>query len=144
MRAQEKEFQLTVKFPSIKEKRENLKISQIEKNKSLPQKLETEGFQTSLEVELRVRRQMSKNSEVLQDLNFTLFSFIHTISKHLGAPFQGLQQGLNDRRTLPSGAFQSGRFSTQNKPHPAWMEGEFGGEWRHVYVWLTPFAAHPK
>ena len=21
----------------------------------------------------------------------------------------------------------------------AWMEGEFGGEWIHVYVWLSPF-----
>ena len=24
----------------------------------------------------------------------------------------------------------------------AWMGGEFGGEWIHVYVWLSPFAAH--
>ena len=114
MRAQEKEFQLTIKFPNIKEKKENPKISQVEKNKSLPQKLETEGFQTSLEVELRVRRQVSKTFEVLQDLNFTLFSFIHTISKHLGAPFQWLQQGLNDR-TLPSGAFQSGWCALHTK-----------------------------
>ena len=22
----------------------------------------------------------------------------------------------------------------------AWMGGEFGGEWIHVYVWLSPFA----
>ena len=21
----------------------------------------------------------------------------------------------------------------------AWMDGEFGGEWIHVYVWLSPF-----
>ena len=21
----------------------------------------------------------------------------------------------------------------------AWMGGEFGGEWIHVYVWLSPF-----
>ena len=29
---------------------------------------------------------------------------------------------------------------------PAWMGGEFGGEWIHVYVyvWLSPFAVHPK
>ena len=26
----------------------------------------------------------------------------------------------------------------------AWMEGEFGGEWTHVYVWLNPFAVHLK
>ena len=26
----------------------------------------------------------------------------------------------------------------------AWMGGESGGEWRHVYVWLSPFAAHLK
>jgi len=26
----------------------------------------------------------------------------------------------------------------------AWMGGEFGGEWLHVYVWLSPFAVHLK
>ena len=26
----------------------------------------------------------------------------------------------------------------------AWMEGEFVGEWIHVYVWLGPFAVHLK
>ena len=26
----------------------------------------------------------------------------------------------------------------------AWMRGEFGGEWVHVYGWLTPFAVHLK
>ena len=26
----------------------------------------------------------------------------------------------------------------------AWMGGEFGGEWIHVYVWLRPFAVHLK
>ena len=26
----------------------------------------------------------------------------------------------------------------------AWMGGEFGGDWIHVYVWLSPFAAHLK
>ena len=26
----------------------------------------------------------------------------------------------------------------------AWMAGEFGGEWIHVYVWLSPFAVHLK
>ena len=25
-----------------------------------------------------------------------------------------------------------------------WMEQEFGGEWIHVHVWLSPFAIHPK
>ena len=23
-----------------------------------------------------------------------------------------------------------------------WMGGEFGGEWAHVYIWLSPFAIH--
>ena len=27
---------------------------------------------------------------------------------------------------------------------PAWIGGEFGGEWIHVYVWLSPFAVHLK
>ena len=26
----------------------------------------------------------------------------------------------------------------------AWMGGEFGGEWRCAYVWLSPFAVHLK
>ena len=26
----------------------------------------------------------------------------------------------------------------------AWMGGEFGGEWIHVYVWPSPFAVHRK
>ena len=26
----------------------------------------------------------------------------------------------------------------------AWMRGEFGGDWIHVYVWLSPFAVHLK
>ena len=26
----------------------------------------------------------------------------------------------------------------------AWMGGGFGGEWIHVYVWLSPFAIHLK
>ena len=24
----------------------------------------------------------------------------------------------------------------------AWIGGEFGGEWIHVYVWLSPFTVH--
>ena len=26
----------------------------------------------------------------------------------------------------------------------AWMGREFGGEWIHVYVWLSPITAHLK
>ena len=26
----------------------------------------------------------------------------------------------------------------------AWMEGEFGGEWIYVYVWLNSFAVNLK
>ena len=26
----------------------------------------------------------------------------------------------------------------------AWMGGEFGGEWIHVYVCMSPFAVHLK
>ena len=36
-------------------------------------------------------------------------------------------------------------YSTWNSAQgyvPAWMGGEFGGEWIHVYVWLSPFAVH--
>ena len=27
---------------------------------------------------------------------------------------------------------------------PAWMGEGLGGEWIHVYVWLSPFAVHIK
>ena len=27
---------------------------------------------------------------------------------------------------------------------PAWVGGEFGREWIHVYVWLSPFVVHLK
>ena len=38
-------------------------------------------------------------------------------------------------------------YSTGNSAQcyvAAWMGGEFGGEWIHVYVWLSPFAVHLK
>ena len=38
-------------------------------------------------------------------------------------------------------------YSTGNSAQcyvAAWMGGEFGGEWIHVYVWLSPFAMHLK
>ena len=34
-------------------------------------------------------------------------------------------------------------YSTWNSAQcyvAAWMGGQFGGEWIHVYVWLSPFA----
>ena len=37
--------------------------------------------------------------------------------------------------------------STGNAAHcyvAAWMGGEFGGEWIHVYVWVSPFAVPLK
>ena len=38
-------------------------------------------------------------------------------------------------------------YSTGNSAQcyvAAWVGGEFGGEWMHVYVWLSPFAVHLK
>ena len=38
-------------------------------------------------------------------------------------------------------------YSTGNSAQcyvAAWMGREFGGEWIHVYVWLSPFAVHLK
>jgi len=38
-------------------------------------------------------------------------------------------------------------FSTGNSAQcyvAAWMGGEFGEEWIHVYVWLSPFCVHLK
>ena len=36
-------------------------------------------------------------------------------------------------------------YSTWNSAQcyaAVWMGGEFGGEWIHVYVWLSPLAVH--
>ena len=36
-------------------------------------------------------------------------------------------------------------YSTGNSAQfyvAAWMGGEFGREWTHVYVWLSPFTVH--
>ena len=38
-------------------------------------------------------------------------------------------------------------YSTWNSAQcymAVWMGGEFGREWIHVYVWLSPFTVHPK
>ena len=38
-------------------------------------------------------------------------------------------------------------YNTQNSSQfyvAAWMGGEFGEEWTHVYVWLSPFAVYLK
>ena len=38
-------------------------------------------------------------------------------------------------------------YSTWNSAQcyvATWMGGEFGGEWIHVYVWLSPFVVHLK
>ena len=38
-------------------------------------------------------------------------------------------------------------YSTENSAQcyvAAWTGGEFGGEWIHVCVWLSPFAVHLK
>jgi len=38
-------------------------------------------------------------------------------------------------------------YSTWNSAQwyvAAWMGGELGGEWIHVFVWLSPFAVHLK
>ena len=38
-------------------------------------------------------------------------------------------------------------YSTGNSAQcfvAAWMGGEFGGEWIHVYAWLSPFTVHLK
>ena len=32
----------------------------------------------------------------------------------------------------------------EKKIKTAWMEGQFGGEWTHVYVWLNSSAVHLK
>ena len=38
-------------------------------------------------------------------------------------------------------------YSTWNSAQcyeAAWIGGEFGGGWIHVYVWLSPFTVHLK
>ena len=60
-------------------------------------------------------------------------------------------QGIFQARVLEWGAIAFSNkdllFSTGNSAHcyvAAWMGGEFGGEWIHVYVWLSLFAVHLK
>ena len=39
------------------------------------------------------------------------------------------------------------QYSTWNSDQSyaaAWVEGEFGGEWIHVYVWVSPLSVHLK
>ena len=51
---------------------------------------------------------------------------------------------------LKSSIFKINKFllySTWNSAQcyvVAWTGGEFGGEWVHVYEWLSPFAVHLK
>ena len=59
--------------------------------------------------------------------------------------------GIFQARVLEWGAIAFSNkdllFSTGNSAHcyvAAWMGGEFGGEWIHVYVWLSPFAVRLK
>ena len=33
-----------------------------------------------------------------------------------------------------------GTWNSVQRYVAAWMGGEFGGEWVHVYIWLSPFA----
>ena len=38
-------------------------------------------------------------------------------------------------------------YSTGNSAQcyvAAWMGGELGGEWMHVYMWLSPFSCPPE
>ena len=39
------------------------------------------------------------------------------------------------------------QYSTWNSAQcsvAAWIGGDFGGEWIHVYIWLSPFTVHLK
>ena len=47
--------------------------------------------------------------------------------------------GVFQAKVLEWGAIASARCYMA-----AWMGGEFGGEWIHVYVWLSPFTDHLK
>jgi len=56
-------------------------------------------------------------------------------------------RGAKDYRFLKRIINKYLRYSTWNSAQcyvAAWIEGEFGGEWIHVYAWLNPFAFHLK
>ena len=70
-----------------------------------------------------------------------------TRGKGWGRDSQGVWDGLG----------HTAAFNMENQQGPAgqhrelcsmfceaWMAGEFGGEWIHKYVWLSPFAVHVK
>ena len=57
------------------------------------------------------------------------------------------------KKSLPQDAEQSKNTVQKGLEHTwnsaqcyvaAWMGGEFGGEWIHVYLWLSPFTVHLK
>ena len=49
------------------------------------------------------------------------------------------QTRLQQYMSLELQDVQAGFKSAEN-----WMGGEFGGNWIHVYVWLSPFTVHLK
>ena len=46
---------------------------------------------------------------------------------------------MDNQQNLLYSAWRSAQYYV-----PDWMGGESGGEWIHVYVWLSPFAVHLK
>ena len=67
------------------------------------------------------------------------------------------KDGGRDSQGVWDGHGHTAGFNMENQQGPAgqhgnsaqchvaaWMGGEFGGEWIHVYVWLSPFAVHLK
>ena len=46
---------------------------------------------------------------------------------------------MNNQQDLPYSTWNSAQCYVA-----AWIGGEFGGEWIHVFVWLSPFAIHLK
>ena len=72
-----------------------------------------------------------------QGLNLCLLWFLHCRRSHWGRPWLPVHtyiRWMTNKDLL---------YSTQNAAQcyvSAWMGGEFGRDWIHVHVWLSPFA----
>ena len=61
-----------------------------------------------------------------------------------GKASQGVWDGCVNTAILKMDNQQGPTENSGQRYVRGWMGGEFGREWIHVYVWLSPFAVHPK
>ena len=61
-----------------------------------------------------------------------------------GGDFRKVMNALLCLEWLTNGNLLDSTGNSARGYVPAWMGGEFGEGWIHVYVWLSPFTVHLK